>query len=482
MNTEDLRNERSALEAEANQLLERSDQTLAPPDAARFDQITARLAELNDAIERRQTLAQNLTRSGVTVEHGDGAAGAGEARDAVYGTVNVVRRRDAAEVYQRSDLRVDDPADGTRWRDRAMRAIDGWERSIPPDWRESAERLVADPVHSSRDRQAAEHILRTSHPDYVDAALHLLANPGHRALLPEHQRAALAEGSNPTGGFLLPTHLDPTILLTNVGVANPIRGIASVASITTNTWHGITSAGVSAEWTAEASEVTDASPSFASPTIPVHRADAYVQGSFEVFADTNIGEQLALLFADARDRLEETAHILGSGSTQPWGIVTELALVTASRVDAQTNGAFGSIDVFALDNALGDRWRRGARWIAHKAWFNRVRQLSSGSAPQHAFWEDLGGGQPALLLGYPTHPVTAMQSTLSTATASNDDVLCLADYRAGYQIVDRIGMGVAHTDWIMGANRRPTLEQGWLAYWRTGARVTVPQAFKILRV
>jgi HK97 family phage major capsid protein len=199
--------------------------------------------------------------------------------------------------------------------------------------------------------------------------------------------------------------------------------------------------------------------------------------------DTNVGDQLALLFADARDRLEEAAHIVGTGSTQPWGVVTELGLVTASQgVNANTNGVFGQIDVFALDNALGDRWRMNARWIAHKAWFNRIRALASGAGPTSAFWADMGGGQPALLLGYPTHAVTSMQSTISSATASSDDVLILGDFRAGYQIVDRIGMGVMHTDWVMGANRRPTMEQGWLAFWRTGARVTVPQAFRMLRV
>ena len=125
-----------------------------------------------------------------------------------------------------------------------------------------------------------------------------------------------------------------------------------------------------------------------------------------------------MLFADARDRLESTAFAVGTGSTQPYGIVTELQLVTASRVSATTNGAFGAVDIFAVDNALGPRWRNNASWVGNKAYWNRTRQFASGSGPQYAFWTDFGGGRPPSLIGYPVYESSAMQSTLSTATAS----------------------------------------------------------------
>jgi HK97 family phage major capsid protein len=233
-----------------------------------------------------------------------------------------------------------------------MRAIEGWDRSIPADWRESAERLVEHAEDSSRDRAVADHILKTGNPDYVRAFMKYLRNPNAISTLPEAERAALNEGTTTAGGFLVPPFLDPTIILTNTGITNPFRQIATVKSITTATWKGVTTAGVTAEWTAEAAEMTDASPTFAQPTITPVRADAYVQASFEVLEDTNIATELGMLFADARDRLEGTAFAVGTGSTQPRGIVTALQATTASRVASNTNAAYGAVDIFALDGSL----------------------------------------------------------------------------------------------------------------------------------
>lgn len=435
-----------------------------------YDQLEAQLAE-------RAERAQRLASFPAQVDTGDGAQAAENARSIQLMTGS----GSTIDIFDRSGLHIENDSDGATYRDRALKAIEGWDRSIPADWRESAERLVEHAQDSPRDRAVADHILKTGNPDYVRAFMKYLRNPNAINTLPEAERAAMAEGSTTTGGFLVPPFLDPTIILTNAGVTNPFRSIATVKSITTQTWKGVTSAGVTAEWTSEAAEMTDASPTFAQPTITPVRADAYVQASFEVLEDTNIGTELGMLFADARDRLEGTAFAVGTGSTQPYGIVTELQLVTASRVSAQTNGSYGAIDVFALDNALPPRWRSNASWIANKAYWNRTRQFASGSGPQFAFWVDFGGGRPPSLIGYPVFEASAMQSTLSTATASNDDVIILGDFRQ-YYIVDRIGMSVAYNPLVIGANRRPTGEVGWAAFWRVGGRTVNADAFRMLEL
>src|SRR5947208_2812794 len=106
----------------------------------------------------------------------------------------------------------------------------------------------------------------TSEYDTLDGQLTKPTAPAQRrpalpttnasSTLPEAERAALNEGSTTQGGFLVPPFLDPTIILTNVGTTNPFRSISTVKSIMTQTWKGVTSAGVTAEWTAEASEMT----------------------------------------------------------------------------------------------------------------------------------------------------------------------------------------------------------------------------------
>ena len=295
-------------------------------------------------------------------------------------------------------------------------------------------------------------------------------------------RAAMAEGATTTGGFMVPVIIDPTIILANAGISNPFRQISTVKSITTETWKGVTSAGVTAEWTAEAAEAADASPTIAQPVITPVRADAYVQASFEMIEDTSIATELAMLFADARDRLEGTAFAVGTGSTQPDGVVLDVAATTASRVAATTNGAFGAVDVFALDNAMSQRYRANASWVANKTMYNLARQFAIGTGGMTgSFWVDFGGGRPSSLIGYPAFESSAMLSSLSTATASTDNVILLGDFRAGYYIVDRVGMSVAYNPLVIGSSRRPTGEVGWFAYWRVGAKVVIPDAFRILQ-
>lgn len=402
--------------------------------------------------------------------------------------INIKPSRD--EIYDTDSIRAErlDPrAAGRKFRDHAMRAIDAWPEYVTPEQKESAERKLAN-------RSVSEHILDHSAPEYVEGFESMLRNPatGMALLDPKVarrfaetvQRAALAEGVTTTGGFLVPPFLDPTVILTNAGTTNPFRQISTVKTITTQTWKGVTSAGVTAEWTAEAAEATDASPTFAQPTITPIRADAYVQGSFEMVEDTNISGELSVLFADARDRLESAAFAVGTGSTQPNGIITAVSGVTASRV-AGSSGAAGSADfvladVYALANALPPRWRANSSWVAEQTILNKVRRFGEGVTANAAFWADLGVAIPSQLLGRPVYQSAEMDNTI--VSGSNDDVLLIGDFRSGYYIVDRVGMGVAYNPLVIGANRRPTGEVGWYAFWRVGADAVVTDAFRLLRL
>ena len=56
---------------------------------------------------------------------------------------------------------------------------------------------------------------------------------------------------------------------------------------------------------------------------------------------------------------------------------------------------------------------------------------------------DFAGRVPSTLLGYPVYESSAMMAApLSTATASNDDIVVLGDF-SKYYIVDRIGAQIA---------------------------------------
>ncbi len=383
----------------------------------------------------------------------------------------------AKDPYDLSDIRMAGVPQESVAREFASRAHDAIERS--PEWMtdESREQAMS---HVDKDATGsiARHYLEHGSDEYVDAWFGYMRSGQIRAALS-------TTGAN--GGYFIPFQLDPTVILTNAGTTNPFRQISKVTTIGQNVWHGISSAGVTAEWTSEAQEVTDASPSFLQPTITPIRADAHVAASRELLEDSSdLASNVAMMFRDAKDRLESTAFATGSGTTQPWGIVTRLAATTASRVAAQTNAQFGAVDVFALVNNLPARYQDNCSWVGHWFVYNLARQF--GGANQPNFWVDLGPGIPSQMLGRSTYQSSAMTNasggvTLSTATASNDNILILGDFSQGYQIVDRIGMEIVYNPLVIGASAlRPTGQVSWTAFWRVGADAVNADAFRLLQV
>lgn len=368
-------------------------------------------------------------------------------------------------------------------RSRALTAIDDAGEEITAEQQERAERLI----RGDRRGRIAQHILLTGSPDYARAFESLLANSGNPALLDGDELEAykLAEAhrramslTDAAGGFLVPFTLDPTIILTNAGSANPFRQISTVRTITTDTWNGVSSAGVTAGWLAEADEVTDDSPSFGQPTITPHKAAAWVQGSFEVLADSGFAAEVGPLLADAKDNLEAAAFATGSGTGQPKGVVTAVAAVAGSVVDSAAALSYTVDDVYALDAALPPRHRNTANpsWVASKATINATRQFDDAGGS--SFWANLGMGQPEQLLGAPIYESSAMSSALTTSTSKP---LIVGDFRQLY-IVDRVGMTMVYEPLVKGANGRPTGEAGWFCYWRVGSDVVNPDAFRLLNI
>lgn len=455
------------------------DQPLDDDAQARFDAGLEFIANAEKVAARAKVLEQARTAPIDYVETGDGATA---------GDTQTRAQRISEDIYDLAGLRSETPRDrGAKLEDRAMRSIESWhtDHGVDEQWQEAAEKLVRGAKRSEASRIIAEHVLRFGNPDYVDAFYSYLGG-GDRALSSEQHnavRAAMNEGTTTQGGFIVPPFLDPAIILTNNGTINPFREISTVKTIATQTWKGVTSAGVTAEWTAEAAEVADASPTVAQPSITPVRADAYVQASMELLQDTDIATEIAMLFADAKDRLESTAFAVGTGSTQPKGIVTALQAVTASRV-AGSSGAAGAADfvladVYALPAALPPRHRPNSSWVGELTILQKIRRFGEGVTANAAFWVDLGVGIPPTLLGRPVYQSAEMDNTI--VSGSNDDILVLGDFRK-YYIVDRIGMEVQFNPMVLGSNRRPTGEVAWVCFWRVGADTVDANAFRMLRV
>jgi HK97 family phage major capsid protein len=317
----------------------------------------------------------------------------------------------------------------------------------------------------------ARQMLSTGSPEYLAAFEQYLTDPGGYSA-----RAALSLVSA-NGGYMVPFTLDPTIILTNAGSANPYRNVATVKTTTTNNWNGVTSAGVNAAWTAEGVEAADNSPTVGPLVITPTKATAYLFGSFEILGDSDFASQLPTLLGDAKDRIEETAFAVGTGGgTQPNGVIPR-GTVYAPGGSVGT-GLTGQL-AYDLSALLPARFRSPASkvvWLANLISINKFRNIPKFTGSTQSIVDD--SGDTPRMLGKPL-----LESTSIAATYTNGiKVLAYLDASQFY-IVDRIGMSIVYDPIVVGAvNRIPTGQGAWYAFWRTGSDVSTATAVRVLSI
>jgi HK97 family phage major capsid protein len=324
----------------------------------------------------------------------------------------------------------------------------------------------------------ARMCLATSSPEYMRAWSKLARGKGHM-VTPEEQQAlerAMSLTDN-AGGYLVPFQLDPTVIITSNGSINQIRQVARQVVATGDVWNGVSAGAVSWRWAAEGSESSDNAPTFAQPTVPVYKADGFVPISIEAMDDAdNVTTEVGRLLAFGKDTLEAAAFITGSGSGQPTGIVTALT-GTSSIVTSTTTDTFASGDVYKTDTALPGRYRPNAAWLANRGIYNAIRQFDSAGGTN--LWERIGADVPPMLLGRKALEAEDMDGVVN---ATQENYVAVYGDFDNYVIADRIGMSIEFLPHLVGANRRPTGQRGWYAWYRVGADSVNDGAFRMLNV
>lgn len=467
---------RAAIEIEENENATDEEIERASTDLDRLDDLQVELAdsvEYHDRIERARELAEN-----------EGTTEPGDQRD----TPAIERRRERGAgpaVHVKGDefeiLRSNTGHMGPReyrgaLRDNILRAQERYE--MPDGYTGSLEKFVK---RHQKDASWAKNILTRMQPAYVDGfeKVTIGINP---AFLDDVERAAIAVGTNTAGGYLVPTHLDPTLILTNSGVSNAIRGISRQVTLTggANVWHGVTTAGATASWDAELTEVSDDTPAVGPASIPVFSAKALIMASIESFEDiTGLAGDVQMMLADARDRLEAVAHATGSGSGQPTGLFTSLASNTNVQVAMTTNAA-GIVlaDLQKVRRSLPVRWRGNATWIMNPTFMGYIQAL--GTALSASYSTDITQDFTSRLIGRPVVESDEAPNTEQTTTI--DNVLVFGDM-SNYVIVDKPGSTsiefIPHL--FNTSNNLPDGRRGWYMHFRNGADSVNDLAFRILQ-
>lgn len=305
---------------------------------------------------------------------------------------------------------------------------------------------------------------------------------GHAEQLTDEERTALSTVTDANGNYLVPTHLDPTVILTNSGSSNAVRAISRVVTLTSpgdTSWQGITSAGVTASFDAQLAEVSDDSPTFTQPSVSVHKAQAFVQASIESVADiAGLAGEVLMMFGDARDRLEGAAHATGTGTNEPWGIFTALDANTNVELLSTTAATIGKVDLNTVYTSVPVRWRGRSTWLMNPLWALAIQDL--GTAVSATFSTDITQGTTRQLMARPV--VESDDAPAVTTTTARDNRLILGDF-SNYVIVDKPGsFAVEYIPHLFNtANNLPDGRRGWYAYWRTGADSVNDVAFRLLQ-
>lgn len=359
-------------------------------------------------------------------------------------------------------------------------------RGVRPEHKEHMTTLLEsfdledDGAEGAGARRAAAHILAASSPEYIRAWSKALrsavktGNPDVTALQVLQRAASLTDAQ---GGYAVPVPIDPTLIVNYDGNQNPLRALGTVKQVTTNKFKVINVGAVTASYDAEASEVSDDTPTWGAEEISVHTARAFIPFSLEIQMDyPGFMEDLRMLLQESKDDLEAQKFVLGSGTGEPFGIVTALT-GTPYVVPSTTTDVFALGDIYKLDEQLPARWANNASWLANKTIYSSIRQ--AGGANLDDFWVGLRDGRPSSLLGYPPYDASYMDGTIN---ATQDNYMAiLGDFR-WYWIAERIGFSMELVPHLFGANRRPTGQRGVFAWWRNGADSVNNRAFRMLNV
>lgn len=455
-----------------------------------FDKIDAyrQRLERDAVLGRIRSAADGLSGSRhLRVERGSQAASSGDGydRDAILEPDSIEARRfrnpwDLSEM--RTFGRPKEEVNG-ELRSRALDAIEKMP-SATDAIREAGTRIVEN--FDDKDATIARMAVLSSSPAYVRAFSKAATNRLHE--LSDEEQRALAEVralslTDSAGGYLVPFQLDPTVIVTANGSRNDIRQIARQVVATGDVWNGVSAGAVNWSWDAEASQVSDDSPTFAQPSIPVYKAAGFVPVSIEALQDmANGAQEIAKLLSEGREILESAAFAVGSGSGQPTGIVTGL-IGSGSIVNSATTDTLAVGDLYSLQGSLPARYRANGSWLATNAFYNRARQFDTAGGS--SLWAQLGDGRPAQLLGRSIYEAEDMDGTI---TGSAENYMAVFGDFSNYVIADRIGMTVEFIPHLFqqttaGAGfGRPTGQRGWYAYYRTGAGVVNTSAFRMLNV
>ncbi len=476
MNTTELRRQLDEARTNRERLFGEIENLKARADAD-DEGIAQRIADTNRAVEKTDGRIQDL--------------------EAEYGRYSYIERQSQDsrnfDGYQ-ADLeeqqnRGRDPRNETR--DQALRTLERVAGVMDAGRPEEIETLVRQP---NRDGDlTSRYLAAAGDPAYRTAFIKMMSDPqsGHLRFSPQEVEAvrkvsavdaerAMSVGSGAGGGFSIPIEIDPSIILSSSGAANPVRRLATVRSMISNELRLVTSDGVTVSYSAEGAAMVDGTPTLVQPVIQAKRWTAFVPYSWELAQDWgSLQSELVRVIADGRDANDSAMFATGSTtSNQPTGLFTGLSSTQA--VLTVGTAALAAGDLWALKAAIPPRFQSGGAIAAPSPQLDRIyRLVGNGATAEASLFA--GNDRSGNLVGLPT---AEWSFNAGTATGTGGTIAVAGDF-SQYVIGDRLGLSAVSIPALFNGNTAggigyPTGQSGLAVWGRTGAAVAVPGAFRVL--
>lgn len=306
------------------------------------------------------------------------------------------------------------------------------------------------------------------------AAFFKFMREGKSSLAPEEIKALVSDA---TGQILIPEELEAEIYR-ELPKLTIIRSLATVRQIRTDRIRRRSLTEVQVGW-----GKLETGTAITESTMVPGEEFQYVE---DLYGLTKIGEDelmdtdvaLESIITDSFSRAiaetEDTAFVIGTGhaNKQPEGILNGTVV---PRVNAGQAGAITADDILKLIYEVPAQYRQNSVFILNSKTELALRLLKDSNG-QYLWQPSLQAGRPNTFAGYPIYNQEDVPQIPPAGTAA--DVVIFGDVRAGYRILDRLGMTVQRLTELYA-------EQGLVGFKvhrRVGGGVIRPNALRILRV
>lgn len=230
-----------------------------------------------------------------------------------------------------------------------------------------------------------------------------------------------AKSSNAGGGYLVPTDFQRQLqqFLVQAGSMRQTRatvlvtGAGETIQVPKTTAHG------AANWVAEAAQITATDETFGQASLGAFKAVRMAKVSFELLSDNAVDLEgyLSRELGRSIGQLENTGYVVGTGTTQPTGIVGSATLGKTGATGQTTS--ITSDDLIDLLYSLLPPYRRDAEWLLNDGTLKSIRKLKD-STGQYIWSAGLTGDQPDRLL----NKVIWDDPDVAVMAASAKSVIC----------------------------------------------------------